>query len=89
MFVRAFDTAMFATGAAYVLWWGWPSTIWGWGWLLSAVLPLTSWFVWGRIRAFTDARAVRRTMAYRRQKFGGFVSVPGERRPIPVERPQP
>jgi hypothetical protein len=86
MFIaRCVDAALFAAGVTAVIIWGWPSTFWGWSWLSSALLPLASWIVWRSIKRRLDDRAARRTMEYRRAKFGGFVNVPQRQR---VERLQ-
>ena len=88
---RCVDVALFAAGVAYVVLWGWPSTGWGWFWLSGAFLPLISWGLWRLVKSRLDARAARKTMAYRRQKFGGFIAVPGardgKRAVLPVDRP--
>lgn len=87
---RGIDAGLFAGGVAFVARWGWPSTFWGWSWLLSAVLPFVSWVAWHSIKGRIETRRVRQTMAYRREKFGGFVTLPrakdGRRVVAPVER---
>lgn len=88
---RCVDVALFASGLAYVALWGWPRTFWGWTWLSCAVLPLISWLVWLAVKPLIDARRARRTMAYRRAKFGGFIAMPRRgqngREVKPVDRP--
>lgn len=64
-----------------------------WLWLAFALVgPLPLVWLWRWHVARRNARRVRDTMAYRRQKFGGFVAVPGvgpdgQRKVLPVARP--
>lgn len=68
-------------------------TLTDWLWLAFAIFgPLPLVWVWKWWRAWSSARNVRDTMAYRRAKFGGFVSTPGmdekgQRRVVSVDRP--
>lgn len=84
---RCIDVALFAVGVASVVLWGWPTSWWGWTWLSSALLPAVALVVWALVRRFREPRLVRATMEYRRQKFGGFVKVPGDREPRTLRRP--
>lgn len=90
--LRALDVAVFAAGLVALWLWGWPTSWWGWGLLGSALLPLPAAlaYLWWHKRR--QARLVRLTMAYRRQKFGGFVVLPrrdpatGQRKVLPLHR---
>jgi hypothetical protein len=90
----AFDVALFMAGLTAVAVWGWPETLWDWSWLAAAFLPLLSRPV---IRAWHNWRGRRiaaQIKAHRREKFGGFVVVPGvgpdgKRKMIRLDVPPP
>ncbi|MEJ7831306.1 MAG: hypothetical protein WKF79_00185 [Nocardioides sp.] len=68
-------------------------TLIDWLWLAFALFgPLPLVWAWRWRQALLSARNVRETMEYRREKFGGFVSLPrakdGKREVLQVERPR-
>lgn len=56
-------------------------------WVFAIFGPVPLVWCWHRWRAWRSARNVRETLAYRREKFGGFISEPGKREPTPLDRP--
>jgi hypothetical protein len=65
-----------------------PMTWWEWL-IVTTIAPMPAFAVWRwRVRKAQE-RVVAEIVAYHRERFGGAIKLPGQRKALPVERPEP